>query len=112
MLINCYIIVNYITLQKITVQIHWIQDSTKRCSNTYEIIQLEYKLQNHLVLFIIREAEHLIDYINNISVNFHVDTHSFSLSMDTPEPFFSLVRPQIEYFNQHYCDQNINSVLM
>lgn len=85
------------------MQIHWVQTKMKCSLNNDEIVQLEYKLRNFLVLFMIREAEHLVDYIHNITLNFHLDTSTFSIDIQTPEPFISLIHPQVEYFNLQNC---------
>lgn len=86
------------------VQIHWIQTNRNCSFNNFELVQIEYKLRKFLVLFMIREAEHLVDYAHNITLNFHLDTRIFTVDIETPEPFLSLIRLQIEYFNlQNHC---------
>lgn len=84
------------------MQINWVQSKEDNLVNTLEILNLEYKFRNQLLLFLIREAEHLVDYIGNIQLNFHLDNFHFALSHDTPEPFRSLVGPQIEIFNEQH----------
>lgn len=111
MLNNSYAKVNKIFLRKIIiVQIHWVQTKKKCSLSNYEIVQLEYKIRNFLVLFMIREAEHLVEYIHNISLNFHLDTLTFSIDIETPEPFVSLIRPQVECFNlQNRCSLSVSA---
>lgn len=80
------------------MQINWIQNTRECSANLAEIIQTEYRFRNQLLLFLIRDAEHLVDYIGNISIDYHIHSGFFSISKNTPEPFYSLLGPEIDYF--------------
>lgn len=90
----------FITLaQKIEVQINWVQNNNFNIANTEDLVQLEYKFRGKMFSFLIHEAEHLVDYIGNVSIRFDIDVQVFSVSEDTPEPFLSLLRFPIDVFN-------------
>lgn len=81
------------------MKINWIQPAEKVALNYSEIVKLEYELRNHLLRCLIRDAEHLVDYIGNIELNFELDSGTFALHQNTPEPYISLIGPQIDSFN-------------
>ena len=79
------------------MEIHWISPAP----NIFQCIQIEYAIQLQVRLLLIREAEHLMDYLSLISVEVFGRQGTLAIGRETPEPLFSLLAgnlPQIDPF--------------
>tara|TARA_R110002051_G_scaffold87713_4_gene154469 strand:+ start:7335 stop:7628 length:294 start_codon:yes stop_codon:yes gene_type:complete len=89
------------------MEINWLQSNNNYKENTSDLLHLEYQIRSFLIAGIIKEAEHLTKYCHFICLNFDTELKKFTLSSNTPEPFFSLLCPKVAFFNQQLCPSSL-----
>lgn len=83
------------------MEIIWNNLQSKRALPHDERVDLEYAVRLQAVKILIKEADHLMDYLSLISVEINLENGFVSVSDETPEPLFSmiannLVQPKIK----------------
>jgi len=64
--------------------------------NQERSINLEYAVRLQVVKILIKEAEHLMDYLSLIVVQIDAYNGNVSIHQDTPEPLFSKIANGLE----------------
>ncbi|MAU17463.1 MAG: hypothetical protein CMH46_18200 [Muricauda sp.] len=86
---------------KSALEIIWNNLQSKSALPHEDRVNLEYAVRLQVVKILIKEAEHLMDYLSLISVEINLENGFVSVSDETPEPLFSmiannLVQPKIK----------------
>lgn len=69
------------------MEIHWKSFG----NNPLQRIHLEYAVQLQVRMTVIKEAEHLMDYLSLVIVEVCVDNGTISIGKETPEPLYSIL---------------------
>lgn len=80
------------------MNIHWSPSDIKKSEHIAELLLLEYGVRQFLTTALIKEAEHLLDYMEFISLELQTDLRTITVSKETPEPFYSLLKRQLQSF--------------
>ncbi|WP_418500545.1 hypothetical protein [Flagellimonas sp.] len=70
------------------MEIHWKSFG----KNPVRRIHLEYAVQLQVRMALIKEAEHLMDYLSLIIVEVCADKGTVTINKDTPEPLYSMLQ--------------------
>jgi hypothetical protein len=80
------------------MHIHWKPGNIKKSERIAELLLLEYRVRQFLTTALIKDAEHLLDYMEFISLDLETDQKCITVSRETPEPFYSLLNKQLKGF--------------
>lgn len=80
------------------MNIQWSPSIIKKSEQLAELIQIEYRVRQFLTTALIKDAEHLLDYMEFIALDFETDQKCITVSKETPEPFYSLLNRQLKGF--------------
>ncbi|WP_318342758.1 hypothetical protein [Flagellimonas baculiformis] len=69
------------------MEIHWKSFG----NNPLQRIHLEYAVQLQVRMTLIKEAEHLMDYLSLVIVEVCADNGTVSIGKETPEPLYSIL---------------------
>lgn len=69
------------------MEIHWKSFG----KNPVQRIHLEYAVQLQVRMALIKEAEHLMDYLSLVIVEVCADKGTMTIGKDTPEPLYSML---------------------
>ena len=77
------------------MEIHWHSPAP----NALQRIHLEYEVQLQVRMVLIREAEHLMDYLSLIAVDISEGEGLLSIGSGTPEPLYSILRRNLAHID-------------
>lgn len=60
--------------------------------NPFHLLDMEYHLQLQVIMVLIKEAEHLMDYLSLVIIDIDPKEGSLQINMDTPEPLRTILR--------------------
>jgi len=83
-------------VQNFDLEIIWKNISDKSVLNHGCRINLEYAVRLQVVRILIKEAEHLMDYLSLVVVQIDTGNGNVSVHQDTPEPLFSKITNSLE----------------
>ncbi|WP_108423365.1 hypothetical protein [Flagellimonas amoyensis] len=70
------------------MEIHWKSFG----KNPVQRIHLEYAVQLQVRMALIKEAEHLMDYLSLVIVEVCADKGTVTIGTETPEPLYSMLQ--------------------
>ncbi|WP_421813031.1 hypothetical protein [Flagellimonas sp.] len=78
------------------MEIIWKNLKDKRALYHERKINLEYAVRLQVVRILIKEAEHLMDYLSLVVVQIDPGNGNVSIHRDTPEPLYSKIANNLE----------------
>ncbi len=78
------------------MKIIWKSLEGKSGLNHEHRINLEYDVRLQVVKILIREAEHLVDYLSLVVIEINPSNGYISVQEETPEPLFSKITNNLE----------------
>ncbi len=98
--INCkFIAIGVIFVKKNTVKINWKSTEDINQQNSLHLLNLEYAVELQVILILIKEAEHLMEYRSLITVEVDPNDGGVSINDETPEPLFSILHRNFHGFD-------------
>ena len=78
------------------MEIIWKNLGAKNNCNHERSINLEYMVRLQVVKILIKEAEHLVDYLSSVVIEINSSDGCVTVHEDTPEPLFSKIASNLE----------------
>ncbi len=78
------------------MEIIWKNIEDKDTWNHEHSINLEYEVRLQVVKILIKEAEHLMDYLSLVVIEINSSNGYVSVHEETPEPLFSKIANNLE----------------
>ncbi len=81
------------------MKINWKSTGKINQQNSLHLLNLEYAEELQVILILIREAEHLMEYRSLITVEVDPDGGQVSIDSETPEPLYSILERNFHGFD-------------
>ncbi|MBO0321642.1 hypothetical protein J0X14_04990 [Muricauda sp. CAU 1633] len=81
------------------MNINWKSTEEINKPNSLHLLNLEYAVELQVILILIREAEHLMEYRFLITVEVNPNNGQVSINEDTPEPLYSILERNFHGFD-------------
>lgn len=81
------------------MKINWKSTEEIDELNSLRLLNLEYAVELQVILILIREAEHLMEYRSLITVEVDPNNGEVCIDGDTPEPLYSILERNFHGFD-------------
>ena len=96
------------------MEIIWKEIEGKGTLGHEQKINLEYAVRLEVVKILIKEAEHLLDYLSLVFLDLDSSNGTVSVNSETPEPLFSKISRNLSQFqvkeNQNFPSSHLAAV--
>ena len=82
------------------MKINWISTQEKNALAPLALINLEYALELQVIMILIKEAEHLMDYKSLIILDVDAKDSAVTINEETPEPLYSILERNLTNFGE------------